>query len=330
LNFLTIGELSIIFEKLHPSLFLNYDFFFNVFERYLDKNMVNTLISNPKLFKFLLYPPLGMGYEEVFAYMIENCFDKYILISILKNQKLNAIERLSQLFNENGTSLLVITLLKLKKLDQEYLEYLLKDIFENTPNFFYNHLIMSEFVHYFSKKEILNKLLPSVELKALYKLESVIQNQFYKKIEIIIEDYFDIYTYDLIPSFYIKDNHVSGITLPYCELKRFPEQILKFTHLEKLRLSQNQLKEIPEGIRKLKYLKELNVSKNNLKKLPESIGQLTSLEILCLEYNRQLILPETITNLTSLKTLKLDQHLIKISDKLKNFIQKFGKIIWYG
>ena len=159
--------------------------------------------------------------------------------------------------------------------------------------------------------------LPVAEKKSLLELQALLaQDYIYKT-----KQFYDTWDEVMIPGMSIRDNHINGLILKLCNLKKLPDSIGNLKHLEYLNVSHNELEELPETIGRLKNLKELNMSYNKLIKLPDSLGGLLNLEKLEFEGNLSLIeLPETIWNLKIIDQkfiwLLKDTALSKIS-KLK-------------
>lgn len=119
---------------------------------------------------------------------------------------------------------------------------------------------------------------------------------------------FYAYPFERLPSDVCDLNHLQGLSILHCQLRRLPPAIAALTRLRHLFLINNRLTELPNEMVSLNHLEYLDVSENQLINVPIHFESLVTLTDLYLDKNHFTEFPTAIARLKKLVRLGLSRN----------------------
>ncbi len=266
-----------------------------------------------KVFKEEIAIRMESGFPSVVEYLVIQGYLDYLnedeFDAVVRNPKV--IDGLINACYKDGEGLyqfdgLYELLKKVKKVDEKYFKEIIKKLLMKNDFKLNNFFDRTDFMYELSKSELVFTLLESKEAEAVLKLDQLIP----------LGLDFSIDPNRKEASVFVESKHMTELSLSYCHLETFPQDILKFKKLQELSLDRNQLFELPESISKLKELKHISLNRNNFTSFPKELCNMPSLITINLSDNKINQLPECIKNLKSLKYLIVRNNKIQTVSKL--------------
>ncbi|KKL48171.1 hypothetical protein LCGC14_2328210, partial [marine sediment metagenome] len=266
-----------------------------------------------KVFKEEIAIRMESGFPSVVEYLVIQGYLDYLnedeFDAVVRNPKV--IDGLINACYKDGEGLyqfdgLYELLKKVKKVDEKYFKEIIKKLLMKNDFKLNNFFDRTDFMYELSKSELVFTLLESKEAEAVLKLDQLIPLGLDFSIEPNRKE----------ASVFVESKHMTELSLSYCHLETFPQDILKFKKLQELSLDRNQLFELPESISKLKELKHISLNRNNFTSFPKELCNMPSLITINLSDNKINQLPECIKNLKSLKYLIVRNNKIQTVSKL--------------
>jgi Leucine-rich repeat (LRR) protein len=134
---------------------------------------------------------------------------------------------------------------------------------------------------------------------------------------------FYAYPLERLPKEVCDLNHLQGLSILHCQLRRLPPYLAALTRLRHLFLINNRLTELPNEIVSLKHLEYLDVSENQLMSLPIHFEYLVKLTDLYLDKNRFTEFPNAIALLKKLVRLGLSSNQLT---QLPDIVYEWNKL----